>query len=152
MMRTFETIADLAAAAGTALGTSDALLVDQAMIDAFAAATGDRQWIHVDVERARRELPGGRTIAHGSLLLSLLPRLTATLYTVRRRSRGLNYGLDRVRFVTPVPAGSHVRLDVVLDRGVDVEGGKRFTFTSTLRVDDEARPALVATTLAQLYD
>lgn len=151
-MRTFETIADLAAAVGTPLGTSDALLVDQAMIDAFAAATGDHQWIHVDVARARRELPGGRTIAHGYLLLSLLPRLAHTIYAVRQRSRGINYGLDRARFVTPVPAESEVRLDVVLDRAIAVEGGMRFTFTSTLRVAGEARPALVATTLSQLYD
>lgn len=151
-MRHFATLSDLAGAVGNALGTSDPLVVDQAMIDAFAAATGDHQWIHVDVDRARRELPGGRTIAHGYLLLSLLPRLTATVYVVRQRSRGLNYGLDRVRFIAPVPAGSEVRLDVVLDSAVPVAGGTRFTFTSTLHITGETRPALVATSLAQLYD
>lgn len=152
MMRTFATLADLASCAGQSLGTSDWLTVDQRMIDAFADATGDRQWIHVDVERARRELPGGVTIAHGFLLLSLLPRLTATVYRVQRRSRGLNYGLDRVRFITPVPAGARVCVDVTLDAAQPLEGGMRFTSTSTLRVEHAPRPALVAVTLAQLYD
>jgi len=151
-MRTFATIGDLAASVGQPLGTSEWLTIDQPMIDAFAAATGDRQWIHVDVERARRESPGGRTIAHGFLLLSLLPRLSATIYAVQHRSRGLNYGLDRVRFVTPVPAGSRVCLDVTLDAAMPVDGGMRFTSTSTMRVEGAARPALVAVTLAQIYD
>lgn len=151
-MRTFATLTELAACVGETLGTSDWLTIDQPMIDAFAAATGDRQWIHVDVERARREMPGGTTIAHGYLLLSLLPRLTATIYTVQRRSRGINYGLDRVRFVTAVPAGARVCLDVALDAVLPLAGGMRLTFTSTLRLADAPRPALVATTLAQLYD
>lgn len=151
-MRTFATIADLAACAGQTLGSSDWHTVDQPQIDAFAAVTGDAQWIHVDVARARREMPGGRTIAHGFLLLSLLPRLTATVFTVQRRSRGINYGLDKVRFVTPVPAGSRVRLTVALDSTLPVAGGTRFTYTSTLALEGAPRPALVAVTLSQLYD
>lgn len=151
-MRIFPTIADLAANVGQPLGRSETLVVDQPMIDAFAHATGDHQWIHVDVERAQRELDGGRTIAHGFLLLSLLPRLSATVYTVQRRSRGLNYGLDRVRFVTPVPSGSRVWLDVALAAAAPVTGGMRFTFDATLQLEAASRPALVATTLAQVYD
>ena len=151
-MRTFATLAELASCVGQPLGTSDWLTVDQSMIDAFAEATGDRQWIHVDVERARRELPDGTTIAHGLLLLSLLPRLTATIYTVRQRSRGVSYGFDRVRFITPVPAGASVCIDVVLDAALPLDGGVRLTFSSTMRIAGATRPALVAVTLAQLYD
>jgi acyl dehydratase len=151
-VRTCETIADLAACVGQTLGTSEWRAIDQSDIDAFASATGDRQWIHVDVERASGEMPGGRTIAHGYLLLSLLPQLSATIFTVQRRSRGINYGLDKVRFVTPVPAGSRVRLTIVLDAAVPVSGGMRFTCTSTMALEGAARPALVAATLAQLYD
>lgn len=151
-MRAFATLAELASCVGQPLGTSEWLTVDQPMIDAFAAATGDRQWIHVDVERARRELPDGATIAHGFLLLSLLPRLTATVYRVVQRSRGVNYGLDRVRFITPVRAGARVRIDVVLDVALPLPDGIRCTFTSTMRIAGAPRPALVAVTLAQLYD
>ncbi len=102
--------ADLAQYVGKEIGVSDWFTVDQAIIDKFAEATGDHQWIHVDVERAKREMPGGKTIAHGYLTLSLVPRLAATLLRVRKRSRGLNYGSNRVRFTGQVPAGSRVRL------------------------------------------
>src|SRR5439155_26278745 len=76
------------------------------MIDKFADATGDHQWIHVDVERAKREMPGGKTIAHGYLTLSLVPRMASTLLEVTHRSRGINYGSNKVRFISPVPAGA----------------------------------------------
>ena len=102
--------ADLAQYIGKEIGVSDWFTVDQAIIDKFAEATGDHQWIHVDVERAKREMPGGKTIAHGYLTLSLVPRLAATLYRVNKRSRGLNYGSNRVRFTGQVPAGSRIRL------------------------------------------
>src|ERR1700739_1090395 len=92
------------------IGVSDWFTVDQALIDKFADATGDHQWIHVDVERAKREMPGGKTIAHGYLTLSLVPRLGQALYPVKQRSRGLNYGSNRVRFTGQVPAGSRIRL------------------------------------------
>ena len=105
-----ETPADMKAHIGQKIGTSAWVTVDQAMIDKFAEATGDHQWIHVDVERAKREMPGGKTIAHGYLTLSLLPRLSHEIYTIRKRSRGINYGSNKVRFTAPVPAGSRVRL------------------------------------------
>src|SRR5437879_3077573 len=98
---------DLLSHVGRELGPSEWMTVDQALIDKFADATGDHQWIHVDVERAKRDMPGGKTIAHGYLTLSLVPRLGQTLYRVKHRSRGLNYGSDRVRFTGQVPAGSH---------------------------------------------
>ena len=94
--------ADMKAHIGEKIGPSEWVTVDQAMIDKFAEATGDHQWIHVDVERAKREMPGGKTIAHGYLTLSLLPRLSHGIYTIRRRSRGINYGSNKVRFTAPV--------------------------------------------------
>jgi len=94
---------------GEELAVGDWVTVDQPMIDKFAEATGDHQWIHVDVARAARELPGGKTIAHGYLTLSLLPRLAPTLMKIEKRKRGVNYGSNKVRFISPVPAGSRRR-------------------------------------------
>src|SRR2546428_6243557 len=95
---------------GRELGPSEWITVDQAMIEKFAEATGDHQWSHVDVERARREMPGGKAIAHGCLTLSLVPRMAATMLEITRRSRGINYGSNKIRFVSPVPAGLRIRL------------------------------------------
>src|SRR5438093_9233710 len=101
---------DLLKLVGRELGPSEWVTVDQAMIDKFADATGDHQWIHVDVERAKREMPGGKTIAHGYLTLSLVPRMASTLLEVTHRSRGINYGSNKVRFISPVPAGAPLPL------------------------------------------
>ncbi|MBM3558661.1 MAG: MaoC family dehydratase, partial [Alphaproteobacteria bacterium] len=95
---------------GGDLGASPWLTVDQAMIDAFADATGDHQWIHVDTARAAREMPGGVTIAHGFLVLSLFARLIGAVYRVDGVRQTINYGIDRLRFTAPVPAGSRIRL------------------------------------------
>src|SRR6266403_5561522 len=97
---------DLLKLVGRELGPSEWITVDQAMIDKFAEATGDHQWIHVDVERAKREMPGGKTIAHGYLTLSLVPRMAATLLQVTKRSRGLIYGPNKERCPNAVPAGA----------------------------------------------
>ena len=102
---------DMDAYVGQALGASEWVRVTQDMIDLFADATGDHQWIHVDVARAKTDMPGGCTIAHGFLTLSLLPRLSATVYSIRTRSRGLNYGSNRVRFTSPcqqAPASARI--------------------------------------------
>ncbi len=109
-----EHAADLKAHAGTTLGHSQWVEIRQAAIDDFARLTGDDHWIHVDVERAAREMPGGKTIAHGLFVLSLMPRLQREIYAIRNRGRGLNYGYDRVRFTAPVPVGSRVRLKQTL--------------------------------------
>ena len=101
---------DLLKLVGTELGPSEWMTVDQAMIDKFAEATGDHQWIHVDVERAKREMPGGKTIAHGYLTLSLVPRMAASLLEVTKRSRGINYGSNKIRFISPVQAGARIRV------------------------------------------
>ena len=144
--------AEMAAYAGKELGKSDWLTVDQEMIDRFAEATGDHQWIHVDVERARREMPGGKTIAHGYLTLSLIPRLTQSIVRIRKRSRGINYGSNKVRYLNPVKAGSRVRLVQGLKAAEPIEGGQRLIFDMTVEIEGEERPALIAETIALAYD
>ena len=143
---------DMKAHVGEKVGTSEWLTVDQAMIDKFADATGDHQWIHVDVERAKREMPGGKTIAHGYLTLSLVAGLAHQTHDIRHRSRGINYGSDRLRFTSPVPSGSRVRLHQTLTKVEDIEGGVRLTFDTQMEVEGQDRPALVAETIALAYD
>ncbi len=143
---------DLLQHVGEQLGPSEWLTVTQEMIDKFAAATGDHQWIHVDVERAKKELPGGKTIAHGYLTLSLLPQLAPTLMKVEKRRRGVNYGSNRVRFTAPVPAGARVRLRQKLVKVEPVEdNGFRVTSEMTMEVEGNTRPAMVAETLGIIY-
>ena len=152
MTLTVEKPAELLQHVGKELGPSDWMTVDQAIIDKFAEATGDHQWIHVDVERARKEMPGGKTIAHGYLTLSLLPRLAPTLMKVEKRRRGVNYGSNRVRFTAPVPAGARVRLRQKLVKVEPVEdNGFRVTSEMTMEVEGNTRPAMVAETLGIIY-
>jgi acyl dehydratase len=151
-MLELETPQDLLQHVGRELGPSEWLTVTQEMIDKFADATGDHQWIHVDVERAKHEMPGGKTIAHGYLTLSLLPRLAPTLLKVAKRRRGLNYGSNRIRFITPVPAGARIRLRQKLVKVEPVEdNGFRVTSEMTMEVEGAARPAMVAETLSIVY-
>jgi len=143
---------DLKEHIGRELGPSDWMTVDQAIIDKFAAATGDHQWIHVDVERAKREMPGGKTIAHGYLTLSMVPRLAATLVKVEKRRRGVNYGSNKVRFTNVVPAGSRIRLRQRIVAVDEVSGGGyRITSQMTIEVEGQERPALVAETMGIQY-
>jgi acyl dehydratase len=144
--------ADMKAYIGKPVGSSEWVLVDQAMINAFADATGDHQWIHVDVDRAKREMPGGKTIAHGYLTLSLLPRLGESVYRIRKTSRAINYGTNKVRFTSPVPAGSRVRLHQVLKAVEDVKGGIRLTLESTVELEGSEKPALVAEALFMAFN
>lgn len=146
-----DTPEDLDAHVGRTLDAGEWLTVTQAMIDMFAAATGDHQWIHVDPERARTGLPGGKTIAHGFLTLSLLPALNATVYTVRRRSRSINYGSNKVRFTSPVPVGARVRSSVRLLVCEPIEGGRRVIAGATIQIEGQDRPALVAETITLIY-
>ncbi len=137
---------------GKPLGTSEWITIDQTMIDTFAALTGDDHWIHVDVARAAREMPNGKTIAHGFLTLSLIPQLQRSVYRIARRGRGLNYGCNRVRFPGPTPVGSRVRLHQSVKAADPVEGAVRITFDCTIEVEGEARPAVVAETVLQIYE
>ncbi|WP_454691755.1 MaoC family dehydratase [Achromobacter aloeverae] len=142
---------DLQRYVGQSLGTSDWLEIDQARIDAFAAVSGDDNWIHVDVERARRELPDGKTIAHGMLTLSLVTFLGAGICRVRQRSRGINYGSNKVRFTAPVQCGARVRLHRTLEAYDSVDGGARLTFGNRIEIEGMSRPAMVAETISVMY-
>ena len=145
-------LADLPGLVGQEVGVSEWVEIDQDRVNKFADATGDHQWIHVDVERAKKELPGGKTIAHGYLTLSLLPRLAPTLMKVEKRRRGVNYGSNRVRFTAPVPAGARIRLKQRLVKVEPVEdNGFRITSEMTMEVEGNTRPAMVAETLSIVY-
>ena len=143
-MLTVENPAELKNHVGQTLGTSEWFTIDQPMIDAFAKATGDMNWIHIDVERASREMPGGKTIAHGYLTLSLIPRLSKTVYHIQQRAKGFNYGANRVRFTAPVPVGSRVRLTESLKEAADTDAGLRLTFVCVIEIEGGKRPAMVA--------
>src|SRR5258706_9893515 len=134
---------DLLKLVGKELGTSEWMTVDQAMIDKFAEATGDHQWIHVDVERAKREMPGGKTIAHGYLTLSLVPRMAAGLLEVTKRSRGINYGSNKIRFISPVQAGARLPGRHPILRAPRVPGtGRRATAAWCGGMGGEPKPPL----------
>lgn len=135
---------DLAAHAGKSLGHSQWVAIRQDDIDAFARLTGDDHWIHVDVERAAREMPGGRTIAHGLYLVSLMPRLQREIYAVEKRGRGLNYGYDRLRFVAPVPEGSRVRLALSLVEAEAHPRGARLVTEAAIELEGSGKPAVAA--------
>ena len=146
------TLAGLGEKIGQELGVSDWVAIDQARIDAFASCTGDNQWIHVDVERAKRESPFGGPVAHGYLTLSMVASLAMQAGVIPKdAAAGLNYGIEKVRFLAPVPAGRRVRLRVVLAGIEPRDGGQVIMKTqNTLEVEGSQKPALVAETLALL--
>ena len=151
-MRVFTSFQELKQAVGTEVGASEWVLVSQERIDKFAEATGDDQWIHVDVERARRELPSGTTIAHGLLTLALLPAFFKTVMRIEGLKSSLNYGSNRVRFMTPVPAGARLRGRIVIMDTFEVpQNGLRVTYRTTVEIAGQNRPACVAETLALHY-
>ena len=142
----------LPALAGSEIGMSDWLTIDQARINLFAEATGDRQWIHLDTERAKKELPGGKTIAHGYLTLSLIPALVQDLLRIEDLTRGINYGADKVRFTAPVPEGSRIRARQKLLSVEPRGGGLQLVSEIAIEIEGEKRPALVAETIAIIYN
>ncbi|HET9302168.1 MAG TPA: MaoC family dehydratase [Propionibacteriaceae bacterium] len=146
------TLANAQELVGRDLGASSWVILDQAMIDAFAECTGDCQWIHVDVERARRESPFGGTIAHGYLTLSLIaPATFELLVEPAGVKQAFNYGLDRVRFVAPARAGARVRVRVKVLSAEDKGGGRLLVTTdNTVEIEGESKPALTAVALAML--
>jgi acyl dehydratase len=146
------TMTTAAAHVGRELGVSDWAVVDQARIDTFGACTGDRQWIHVDVERARRESPFGGPIAHGYLCLSMLAAMLIEIGIIPPdAAAGLNYGLDKVRFLAPVKSGARVRARVVLASAQPQEGGRLLLKVECkLEIEGEEKPALIAETLCML--
>ena len=141
--------ADLETLVGTEVGASNWHQITQTQVNKFAEATGDHQWIHVDVERATKEL--GHPIAHGYLTLSLLPMLAAQIMRVEGVQRGINYGCNKVRFTNMVPVGSRVRLK---QKCLSVEpraGGKQVTMESTVEIEGKDRPACVAESIGIIY-
>ena len=145
-------IDELKSLAGQEVAASDWLEVTQQRINDFADATEDHQWIHVDVERAKTDSPFHSTIAHGFLTLSLLPHLAAQAFKVQGDFKmGINYGLNRLRFVSPVPAGSRVRARFTLQSVEDVAGGIQLTWSVTCETEGGAKPALVAEWLVRYY-
>ena len=144
--------ADLANYVGKKLGTSDWIEITQDMIDAFANLTGDHQWVHVDTERAKHEGPGGKTIAHGFLVLSFVPGWVPKIYKVEKRSRALNYGVNRVRFTAMLPVGSRVRGHLSIKEVAFIEGGVRFITEAEIELEGSTRPACVAETVTVLYE
>lgn len=137
-------IDELKAAVGTHLGYSDWLDITQERVNLFADATGDHQWIHVDVERAKAESPFGGPIAHGYLTLSLAPSLVPQVVQVQGFSMGVNYGCGKVRFPSPVPVGSKLRVGAELAEVVDVKGGVQIHMTLTFEVEGASKPSCVA--------
>jgi acyl dehydratase len=146
-----EHAADLKAYEGKEIGVSDWYTVTQEQIDKFADATGDHQWIHVDVERAKTLMPGGKTIAHGYLTLSLIPWLTGSFLNIQGVTRGINYGSNKVRFTNMVPVGSRVRARAKLAAVEPKSGGMQMTTEVTIEIEGQDRPACVAETISLVF-
>lgn len=137
---------------GEKLGASDWFCIEQRHIDGFAELTGDDFWIHVDTARAAREMPEGKTIAHGLFVLSLVPRLQRQIFRVERRGKGLNYGSDRVRYTAPVPVGSNVRLHQTLQAAERSAAGTRITTLCEFEIEGQQRPAVIAQFILLIQD
>ncbi|HEY7547120.1 MAG TPA: MaoC family dehydratase [Blastocatellia bacterium] len=151
-LKIIEGIEELKKLVGQEIGTSDWIEVTQSRIDEFADATGDHQWIHVDVERAKTTSPFGNTIAHGFLTLSLLPLLASQTVKVEGNFKmGINYGLNRLRFPSPVVAGSHLRARFTLQSVEDISGGHQIVWAVTVEVEGAQKPSLVAEWVVRYY-
>jgi acyl dehydratase len=137
---------------GQHLGYSDYLEIGQDRVNQFADATGDHQWIHVDVERAKRESPFGGPIAHGYLTLSLGPLLAPQVVRVDGVRMGVNYGANKIRFPSPVPVGSKLRVGIELLDVTDVQGGVQVTMRFTYECDGADKPACVAENVFRYYE
>jgi acyl dehydratase len=149
-MLTISGIDELRAKVGEELGVSEWHEVTQDAINAFADATGDHQWIHVDPERAA-QTPWGSTIAHGLYTLSLGPQFTFAMFTIQGFAFGLNYGYNKVRLPAPLPVDSRVRMRATLSSVDDVPGGVQLTITQTFEREGEEKPVCVAESVARMY-
>ena len=151
MATTVSGIDELKAKVGEHLGWSEWMEIDQDRVDRFADATGDHQWIHVDPERARRESPFGGPVAHGYLTLSLAPVLMPEILRVDGIAMGVNYGCEKVRFPSPVPVGSRLRLGATLGDVTDVAGGVQVTLDLVFEVEGAPKPSCVAAVVYRYY-
>ncbi len=148
-MRVFRTFDDVSAAVGEELGTSEWLEVDQDRVNAFADATGDHQWIHVDVERAK-DGPFGGTIAHGYLTLSLIPMFGTQIFALETPGARLNYGVNKVRFPNPVKVGAKIRATATVAEVTDIPTGKQMVIRWVVEIQGETKPGCVAETVVLL--
>jgi acyl dehydratase len=151
-MTTFDKLEQLREHTGQELGLSAWLTITQDMINDFARATGDHQWIHLDAEMARQHSPYGTTVAHGFLTLSLAPRLLAELFRVESVRMGVNYGANKLRFTAAVPAGARVRLRATLLDTEEVPGGLKLRLDCIFELENHPKPACVAELLTVLYE
>jgi len=147
----FTGIADAKAQIGQEIGVTDWMPIDQERVNAFAQVTGDQQWIHVDVERAKRESPFGGPIAHGYLTLSLLAKFAQECIAVEGVKLAVNYGLNRVRFTAPVKVGSRVRARFVLGAVDDIPGGAQIVWQAVIEIEGSDKPACAAEMVTRWY-
>ena len=150
-LRRIESIEDAKVLEGVEVGLSDWVVIDQHRIDQFAEATGDYQWIHVDTERAAKEMPNGKTISHGYLTLALIPSLTGGFVEVVNLERAINFGLNKVRFYAPVYVGSKIRARSKVLQVRKRAGAMLLTSETRLEVEGERKPACVAETLGMYF-
>ncbi len=148
-MRVFTTFEEIEAAVGEQIGTTDWIEITQKRVNEFADATGDHQWIHVDVAKAK-DGPFGGTIAHGYLTLSLIPWLGSMLFNLQTPGAKLNYGVNKVRFPNPVLVGSRIRSTVTINAVVDIPTGKQLTVGHVVEIEGQDKPACVAETVVLL--
>jgi len=149
--KTFQTLQDLSACVGQEVAVSDWITITQEQVNQFAEATGDHQWIHVDVEKAKNG-PFGAPIAHGFLTLSLLPLFFQNAVEVVQARMGVNYGLNRVRFMSPVPVGSRLRARMKLLSSEPIDNdGVQMVWETTIELEGAAKPACVAESVARRY-
>jgi acyl dehydratase len=151
MMREFNSLAELKDLIGQEVAQSEWVDMSQERVNTFADATGDHQWIHIDVERAKRESPFGGPIAHGFLTLSLLPMLVANAIKLTYVKMGVNYGLNKVRFPSPVPVGSKLRARLKLLEIEDINDGAQFTWEVTIEREGQDKPVCVAESISRCY-
>ena len=150
-MKTFQTLKELAACTGQTVATSDWITITQEQVNQFADATGDHQWIHVDVEKAKKG-PFGGPIAHGFLTLSLLPKFFESTIEVTESAMGVNYGLNKVRFIAPVPVGSRLRAHMKLLSAEPIDNnGYQMAWEVTVERQGAAKPVCIAESLARRY-
>ena len=151
-MQTFETLADLKAYVGREIGTTPYLNISQEMVNDFAKATSDFQWIHVDVEKAKKYSPFKTPIAHGFLTLSLAPQFMADLFKVKSAKMGVNYGANKIRFTAAVPVGSNIRMKGVLKELNSIPKGVRLVMTCTFEIEGQTKPACIAELISLFYE
>jgi len=151
-MREFDSIAELQTVVGQELGASGWVRIDKEKILTFARASGDDHWIHTDDARAAKELPGGKVIAHGYLALSMITALSHEIWSLKSMTHGLNYGLDKVRFLAPVPVDARVRLRQSLLAVDALDRGHKARYRSVIEIEGAEKPACVADTIAVLYE